>query len=84
MSTASLLLRLYSRWFKTRRLWSDDAYAIIAVVIRSPIENEYMTDNVQFLLATVSITILRMSITGFGLHYWNVPTANAVELLKLF
>lgn len=25
-----------------------------------------------------------MSLKGFGLHYWNVPTSNAVELLKLF
>lgn len=25
-----------------------------------------------------------MSLRGFGLHYWNVPTTNAVELLKLF
>lgn len=25
-----------------------------------------------------------MSLKGFGLHYWNVPATNAVELLKLF
>ncbi|KAL1598395.1 hypothetical protein SLS59_006679 [Nothophoma quercina] len=25
-----------------------------------------------------------MSLKGFGLHYWDVPTDNAVELLKLF
>ncbi|UPX14995.1 uncharacterized protein EKO05_0005463 [Ascochyta rabiei] len=63
-----LFLRLYSRWLKTRRLWSDDAYAIIAAA----------------LLITVSIIILEMSLKGFGLHYWDVPTSNAVELLKLF
>lgn len=43
-----------------------------------------MTNNVQALLITVSLIILRMSLKGFGLHYWNVPTVNAVELLKLF
>lgn len=32
----------------------------------------------------MSIIILKMSLKGFGLHYWNVPTDNAVELLKLF
>jgi hypothetical protein len=31
-TTSFLVLRLYSRWLKTRRLWSDDAYAIIAAV----------------------------------------------------
>jgi hypothetical protein len=36
------------------------------------------------LLITVSIIILEMSLKGFGLHYWNVPATNAVELLKLF
>lgn len=32
LATIFLFLRLYSRWLKTRRLWSDDAYAIIAAV----------------------------------------------------
>lgn len=32
LATLFLFLRLYSRWLKTRRLWSDDAYAIIAAV----------------------------------------------------
>lgn len=41
-------------------------------------------DPVKVLLITVSIIILKMSLKGFGLHYWNVPTDNAVELLKLF
>ncbi|KAH7411952.1 hypothetical protein DE146DRAFT_674366 [Phaeosphaeria sp. MPI-PUGE-AT-0046c] len=68
LATMFLLLRLYSRLLKTGRLWSDDAYAIVAAV----------------LLITVSIIILQMSIKGFGLHYWNVKTTNAVELLKLF
>ncbi|KAF9700165.1 hypothetical protein EKO04_001959 [Ascochyta lentis] len=68
LATLFLSLRLYSRWLKTRRLCSDDAYAIIAAV----------------LLITVSIIILEMSLKGFGLHYWNVPTSNAVILLKLF
>ncbi|KAL1595927.1 hypothetical protein SLS60_009617 [Paraconiothyrium brasiliense] len=63
-----LFLRLYSRWLKTQRLWSDNAYAIIAAV----------------LLIAVSAIILEMSLKGFGLHYWNVQTANAVVLLKLF
>ncbi|KAH6642006.1 hypothetical protein C7974DRAFT_326858 [Boeremia exigua] len=68
IAAAFLLLRLYSRWLKTRRLWCDDAYAILAAV----------------LLITVSVIILEMSLKGFGLHYWNVPTTNAVILLKLF
>ncbi|KAF2627422.1 integral membrane protein, partial [Macroventuria anomochaeta] len=68
LTTIFLFLRLYSRWLKTRRLWSDDAYAIIAAV----------------LLIIVSIIILEMSLKGFGLHYWNVPTPSAVELQKLF
>ncbi|KAJ4347712.1 hypothetical protein N0V95_005166 [Ascochyta clinopodiicola] len=68
LATLFLFLRLYSRWLKTRRLWSDDAYAIIAAV----------------LLIAVSIIILEMSLKGFGLHYWDVPTSNAVILLKLF
>jgi hypothetical protein len=42
------------------------------------------TNIVQVLLITVSIIILEMSLKGFGLHYWNVPTDNAVQLLKLF
>jgi|SRR5690242_11171849 len=41
-------------------------------------------DATKVLLITVSIIILKMSLKGFGLHYWNVPTDNAVELLKLF
>lgn len=32
----------------------------------------------------MSTIILEMSLNGFGLHYWNVPPANAVVLLKLF
>jgi hypothetical protein len=32
LATMFLSLRLYSRWLKTRRLWSDDGYAIIAAV----------------------------------------------------
>ncbi|KAF1355748.1 hypothetical protein EJ07DRAFT_32511, partial [Lizonia empirigonia] len=68
LATLFLSLRLYSRWLKTQRLWSDDVFAIVAAV----------------LLITVSIIILEMSLKGFGLHYWNVPTSNAVELLKLF
>lgn len=32
LATMFLSLRLYSRWLKTRRLWSDDAYAIVAAV----------------------------------------------------
>ncbi|KAJ8118050.1 hypothetical protein OPT61_g890 [Boeremia exigua] len=63
-----LFLRLSARWLHTRRLWSDDAYAVIAAM----------------LLITVSAIILRMSLKGFGLHYWNVPTENGVGLLKLF
>lgn len=34
LATMFLVLRLYSRWLKTRRLWSDDAYAIVAAVSR--------------------------------------------------
>ena len=63
-----LILRLYSRWLKNRRLWTDDAYAIIAAVM----------------LVAVSVIILRMSLMGFGLHYWNIPLAHGVELLKLY
>jgi hypothetical protein len=63
-----LVLRLYSRWLKNRRLWADDAYAIIATV----------------LLVAISGIIVRMAFLGFGLHYWNIPVANAVELLKLY
>lgn len=32
LATLFLFLRLYSRWLKTRRLWKDDAYAVIAAV----------------------------------------------------
>lgn len=32
LATIFLCLRLYSRWLKTRRLWSDDGYAIVAAV----------------------------------------------------
>lgn len=68
LSVPFLLLRLYSRWLKTRRLWADDAYAILAGVC----------------LITVSTLILRMSLMGFGLHYWHVPVKNGVELLQLY
>ncbi|CAN9175011.1 unnamed protein product [Alternaria alternata] len=68
LSIPFLSLRLYSRWLKTRHLWSDDAYAIIAAV----------------LLVAVSVIILRMSLMGFGLHYWDIPVAHGVELLKLY
>ncbi|KAL6705174.1 hypothetical protein ACN47E_007279 [Coniothyrium glycines] len=63
-----LLLRLYSRWLKNGRLWSDDAFAIIAAIF----------------LISVSAIILRMSQMGFGMHYWNVPAENGVALLKMF
>lgn len=68
LSIPFLFLRLHSRWLHTRKLWIDDAYAIIAAA----------------LLVVVSIIILRMSLMGFGLHYWHVPGENAVDLLKLF
>lgn len=32
LAITSLSTRLYSRWLKTGRLWSDDAYAIVAAV----------------------------------------------------
>ncbi|KAI8942221.1 hypothetical protein NX059_000304 [Plenodomus lindquistii] len=68
ISTPFLLLRLYARWLKTRRLWTDDAYAIVAGV----------------LLITVSVIILQMSNMGFGRHYWQVPVENGVSLLQLY
>ncbi|KAF2852732.1 integral membrane protein [Plenodomus tracheiphilus IPT5] len=68
LSIPFLLLRLYSRWLKNSRLWADDAYAIFAGIC----------------LITVSVLILRMSLMGFGLHYWNVPVKNGVELLQLY
>ncbi|KAH7081906.1 hypothetical protein BKA63DRAFT_222742 [Paraphoma chrysanthemicola] len=68
LTTPLLLLRLYSRWLKTRRLYLDDAYAVIAGVC----------------LITVAGVILQMSLKGFGLHYWNIPVVNGVELLKLY
>ncbi|KAF2997086.1 hypothetical protein E8E13_003086 [Curvularia kusanoi] len=68
LATIFLCLRLYSRWLKTRQLYSDDAYAVVAAV----------------LLIMVSVIILEMSLKGFGLHYWNVETVHAVALLKLF
>lgn len=87
LGTIFLFLRLYSRWLKTQRLWSDDAFAIIAAVcdfffvFGNGCSVAYIR---QILLITVSIIILEMSIEGFGLHYWNVPTGHAVTLLKLF
>ncbi|RAR08087.1 integral membrane protein [Stemphylium lycopersici] len=68
LSVPFLSLRLYSRLLNTRRLWSDDAYAMIAAI----------------LLVAVSVIILRMSSMGFGLHYWDIPVAHGVELLKLY
>lgn len=41
-------------------------------------------EHVQVFLITVSVIILRMSLKGFGLHYWNIPAENGVELLKLY
>ncbi|KAF2028703.1 hypothetical protein EK21DRAFT_69056, partial [Setomelanomma holmii] len=68
LSIPFLLLRLYSRGLKTKRLYLDDAYALIAGVF----------------LITVSVIILQMSLKGFGNHYWNIPVKNGVELLKLY
>ncbi|KAF2819619.1 hypothetical protein CC86DRAFT_412921 [Ophiobolus disseminans] len=68
LSVPFLFLRLYSRWLKTGRLYLDDAYAITAAIF----------------LITVSVIILRMSLKGFGLHYWDIPVENGVELLKLY
>lgn len=79
-----LFLRIFARWFKTGRLWADDAYAIIAAVRETFARICSLTDNDQMLLMTVTTIILQMSLMGFGLHYWNVPTENGVEMLKLF
>jgi hypothetical protein len=77
LATIFLCLRLYARWLKTRRLWSDDAYAIVAAVsgARSSIVN-MMANQARF----CSLQFRPSS----SKHYWNVPTHNAVELLKLF
>jgi hypothetical protein len=85
LTTPLLLLRLYSRWLKTRRLYLDDAYAVIAGVsfLNTGACNR-SNGFVQVCLITVAGVILQMSLKGFGLHYWNIPVVNGVELLKLY
>ena len=67
LSVPFLFLRLYSRWLKNGLIFADEAYTVTAALV----------------LVVISILTLRMSLIGFGLHYWNIPPDHGVQLLKL-
>ncbi|KAL7776393.1 hypothetical protein CFE70_006809 [Pyrenophora teres f. teres 0-1] len=66
LSIPFLFLRLYSRWLNNRLVSADEAYTVIAAAF----------------LIVLSVLTLRMSLMGFGLHYWNIPPEHGVALLK--
>lgn len=67
LSIPFLFLRLYSRWLKNGLIFADETYTIAAAVF----------------LVVISVLTLRMSLTGFGLHYWTISPEQGVQLLKL-